>query len=136
MKKLITLFLILALILPAAACAELSDLEQQYVGSWCMYAQSKSGTIYAFMIVFLDNSTVVRNAMVFENGALVSNNKSSSDWIGFSGGSVLLSLAGTDMAANIRDDGNLYLFFLEDMEFCGAYSRCPDMSPCLGWSSK
>lgn len=133
MKKLITVILVLALLLPAAACAELSEQEHEYIGSWSMYAENGKGKIYAFIITFLDNMTVVQRSMVFENGVLTSDNKASGDWGVFTDKTILLTLAGTDMTAMIKDNGYLYMYFLEGPKLCGVYSKCPDMTSALGW---
>lgn len=135
MKRFFTLFLILALVLPVVACAEfnLTDNEQKYVGSWSMYADNGKGTIYALMITFLDSLNVVQTSTIFENGDLKSNNKASGEWIGFTDQTIVLTLAGTDMTAMIKDDGFLYLYFFEDMKLCGVFSKCPDMTSALGW---
>ena len=133
MKRIVTLILILTLVLPAAALSELSEREQQYVGSWCMYADNGKGTVYAFIITFLDNMNVVQRSMVFDNGVLTSDNKASGEWGVFTDKTIIFTLARTDMTAMIKEDGYLYLYFFEDLKLCGVYSKCPDMSFAFGW---
>lgn len=134
MKRLFCLLLVLILS-PVFSLSEyqLSDNEQKYIGSWSMFAQGQSGKIYSFNIVFLDNMTVVQNSLQFENGILAADNKASGEWCGFTGDSIILSLAGTDMCAKIKHDGYLYLYFLRDVTLCGIYSKCEDMTAVLGW---
>ena len=74
MKKLITLILILALILPAAACADVQ--KWMYEGAWTSYTYTKNGisitTIYleengisyCVMQTFIDNEPGVGRAFV------------------------------------------------------------------------
>ena len=77
MKRFFCLLFVLCL-LPVVSFAEypLSSNEQNYVGSWAMYADNGKGTIYAFMIRFLDSMEVVQVSNTFKNGTLTSNNKS------------------------------------------------------------
>lgn len=134
MKRLITIILILALLLPAAALAwELDENEKNYVGAWTMYADNGKGTLYVFTIVFMDNLQVVQKSMTFKDGVLTSDNKASGDWIGFTDKTIIFSLAGTDMTAMIKDDGYLYMYFFDDLSLCGVFARCPDMTAALGW---
>ncbi len=134
MKKLLCVLCVLCL-LPVFSLAEypLSSNEQNYVGSWSMYADNGKGTIYAFMITFLDSMEVVQSSLTFQDGTLASNNKASGEWCGFTSKSIILSLAGNDMTAMIKDNGYLYLYFYKDMSLCGIYSRCEDMTSVLGW---
>ena len=134
MKKLFCLLCVLSL-LPVVSFAEfpLSSNEQNYVGSWSMYADNGKGTIQAFMITFLESMEVVEISTSFKNGTLVKNNKASGKWCGFTDRTIVLSLAGTDMSAMIKDDGYLYLYFFEDLSLCGIFSRCEDMTGVLGW---
>lgn len=134
MKKLLCLLCVLCF-LPVCSLAEypLSSNEQNFVGSWTMYADNGKGTIYAFMITFLDSMEVVQSSMTFQDGTLASNNKASGQWCGFTSKSIILSLAGNDMTAMIKDNGYLYLYFYKDMSLCGIYSRCEDMTSVLGW---
>ena len=134
MKKLLCLLCVLCL-LPVFSLAEypLSSNEQNFVGSWTMYADNGKGTIYAFLITFLDSMEVVQSSMTFQDGTLASNNKASGQWCGFTSKTIILSLAGNDMTAMIKDNGYLYLYFYKDMSLCGIYSRCEDMTSVLGW---
>ena len=135
MKKLLTVILILALAIPALTMAEypLSSNEQNYVGSWTMCASGSRGTQYVFIITFLDNLEVVQRSMTFTNGKLTSDNKATGEWSGFTSESIIFSLAGTSMAAMIKDDGYLYMYFYDGLSLCGIYSRCEDMTKKLGW---
>lgn len=134
MKRFFCLLCVLIL-LPVVSLAEypLSSNEQNYVGSWTMVADNGNGTIYAFMITFLDSMEVVQSSMTFKNGTLASNNKASGQWGGFTNKTIIFSLGGTDMSAMIKDDGYLYLYFFKDTTLCGIYSRCEDMTSKLGW---
>lgn len=134
MKRFFCLLFVLCF-LPVLSFAEfpLSNNEKNYVGSWSMYADNGKGTIYTFMITFLDSMEVYQSSMTFENGTLSSNNKASGEWCGFTDKTVILSLAGTDMTAMIKDDGYLYLYFFKDLSLCGIYSRCEDMTDRIGW---
>lgn len=133
MKRFFTLFLVLFLVLSSVACAELTEREQQYVGSWTMYADNGKGTIYVLIITFLDNMNVVQRSMVYEDGVLTKDNKASGEWFVFTDKTILLTLADTDMSAMIKDNGYLYLYFFKDLKLCGIYSKCPDMASVLGW---
>ena len=134
MKRFLCLILALVL-LPVVSLAEfpLSSNEQNYVGAWTMYADNGKGTLYVFVITFLDNMTVVQRSMTFKNGELVTDNKASGEWSGFTDKTIIFTLADTDMAGMIKDDGYLYLFFFKDTTLCGIYSRCEDMTGVLGW---
>lgn len=135
MKRFFCILFVLIL-LPLVSFSEdypLSSNEQNYVGSWTLCADNGKGTIYAFMITFLDSYEVVQVSLTFENGSLVSNNKASGDWCGFTDKTILFSLAGTGMTGMIKDDGYLYLYFYDGLKLCGIYSRCEDMTKVLGW---
>ncbi|MBO7709895.1 MAG: hypothetical protein J6S83_05470 [Lachnospiraceae bacterium] len=136
MKKLISLFLAMAIVMTfAAAAAEvpLTENEQNYVGSWVMYANNGTGKIYVIIITFLDNMDVVQRSMAFTKGVLTTDNKASGIWGGITDKAIVLTLAGTDMTAMIRDNGYLYLYFYKDKTLCGIYSKCQDMTSVLGW---
>lgn len=135
MKKLLCLLLCVLFLLPSVSLSEfpLSSNEQNYVGAWSMYADNGKGTIYAMMITFLDSMKVVQVSTSFKNGTLSSNNKSSGEWCGFTSDTVILSLAGQNLTAMIKDNGYLYLYFLEDLSLCGVFSRCEDMTSVVGW---
>lgn len=133
MKRLIAVIMALLIAVScAASCAEedyeLSENEQQYVGAWSMYADIGNGTVYSFMLTFLDNLTVVRRAMVFKDGELVTDTKATGIWCGFTSETVIFSLAETNMVATIKDDGFLYTTNTNTRELQGVFSRCRDMS--------
>ena len=134
MNKLLCMLCVLCLF-PVFSLAEypLSSNEQNFVGSWTMYADNGKGTIYAFMITFLDSMEVVQVSNTFKDGTLASNNKASGEWCGFTDKTIVFTLAGRDMSAMIKDNGYLYLYFFKDMSLCGIYSRCEDMTSVLGW---
>ena len=134
MKRFFCLMFVLVL-LPIFSLAEypLSKNEQNYVGSWSMYANNGKGTIYAMMITFLDSMEVVQSSMTFKDGTLSSNNKASGEWCGFTDKTIVFTLAGQDMTAMIKEDGYLYLYFFKDLSLCGIYARCEDMTSALGW---
>lgn len=115
------------------ADSSLSENEQKYVGAWSLYARGSEGRIYSFIITFLDSYQVVQSSLTFKNGTLLTNNKASGEWLGFTSDSIIFSLAGTDMCATIKDNGYLYLYFFKDMTLCGVYSRCEDMTIAMGW---
>lgn len=133
MKKLICLIFVLVLIPSIVFSETLSPNEQNYLGSWCMYADNGNGTIYVVVITFLDNMEVVQKSMTFKDGKLESDNKASGIWGGFTPETILLTLAGTDMSAMIKDNGYLYLYFFKDLSLCGIFSKCEDMTSVLGW---
>ena len=135
MKKLLCLLLCVLFLLPGVSFSEipLSSNEQNYVGAWSMYADNGKGTIYAMMITFLDSMEVVQSSLTFKDGSLVSNNKASGEWCGFTSKTIVFTLAGNDMTAMIKDDGYLYVYFFKDTSLCGIYSRCEDMSGKFGW---
>lgn len=138
MKRLIAVVLVIFVAVSCTASYaeddyELSENEQQYVGAWSMYADNGKGTVYSFIITFLDNMTVVRRAMVFENGELIKDTKASGIWCGFTSNTIIFSLADNNMTATIKDDGFLYMFTMKDMELCGVFSRCREMSDKIVW---
>ena len=136
MKRFFCLFLVLSLVLSAsvAFCEyPLSENEKNYVGAWCMYANSKSGKTYVLTIAFLDSMEVVQSSLIFKDGSLSANNKASGEWSGFTDNTILFSLAGQDMTGMIKDDGYLYLYFFDDLSLCGIYSKCEDMTSVVGW---
>ena len=138
MKKILASILILILVSSMfcpVSFAEypLSSNEQKYVGAWTMFANNGKGKTYVIVITFLDNLSVVQRSMIFTNGVLTSDNKASGEWSGFTDETIIFSLAGTDMAAMIKDNGYLYLYFFNDLSLCGIYSRCADMTSVLGW---
>ena len=124
-----------ATLLPVAAFAEfpLSSTEEKFVGGWNMYADNGKGTIYQFVITFLDNMEVVQRSMIFTDGVLTSDNKASGEWCGFTDKTIIFDLAGNGMTAMIKDDGYLYMYFYKDLSLCGIFSKSPDMTPVLGW---
>lgn len=134
MKRFFCLLFVL-MMLPVFSLAEypLSENEQDYVGSWVMYADNGNGKIYSIMITFLDSKEVFQSSMTFQNGTLYSNNKASGIWGGFTNKTIIFTLADVDMSAMIKDDGYLYVYFFKDLTLCGIFSRCEDMTSVLGW---
>ena len=137
MKKLAAFLLIVIILIPitfAHSSEEiLSQNEQNFLGSWSMYADNGKGTTYYIFIIFMDNMEVVQHSMIYKNGVLTSDNKSSGEWCGFTNETIIYTLAGTGMTAMIKDDGYLYTFFFDDKTLCGVFSKCPDMTSALGW---
>ena len=137
MKRFLSLLLVAVLLCSvfSVSSAEypLSENEQRYVGAWTMYANNGKGTVYSNLLTFLDSGEVVQSTQTFKDGTLSSNNKSSGQWCGFTSETIVFTLAGTDMAAMIKDDGYLYLYFFKGLTLCGVYSRCESMNRFLGW---
>ena len=135
MKKMIALILTLVMLVSfsVSSSEELSENEKNYLGAWTMYADNGKGTVYVFTVVFMDNMQVVQKSMTFKNGLLTSDNKASGEWSGFTDKTIIFTLAGTGMTAMIKDDGYLYMYFFDDLKLCGAFAKCPDMTPVLGW---
>ena len=128
MKKLITMLLILALLLPAAALADdLTDLEKEYLGGWVMYATHGSA-VYHYTLTFTSDMDVISHTIRIVGGQIMNDNTASGIWGEFSGG-VVFSLAGTSFKGYINDEGILYISELYETENAsGAYAKCPDMS--------
>lgn len=133
MKRLIAVILALLIaVFCVASCAEeeyeLSENEKNYVGAWSLYADNGDGTVYSFILTFLDNMTVVRRAMVFKNGELVTDTKATGIWCGFTSETIIFSLAEINMMGIIKEDGFLYMINTKAGELQGVFSRCRDMS--------
>ena len=137
MKRFVCFLLVLVLFSSVLSVSfadyPLTENEQKFVGSWAMYANNGKGTIYSFLITFLDNGNVVQKSLIFKNGVLSSDNKASGEWLGFTDNTIIFSLAGTDMTAMIKEDGYLYLYFYKDLSMCGIFAKCVDMTDILGW---
>ena len=131
MKRVISLLLCLAIIsLPVFSFSEetsLSENEKNYLGSWVMY-MNKNGKTYLYTITFFDDLTVILKTLSFTGSTLVSDNKSSGKWCGFTSGSIVLTLSGNDFAGMIRDDGFFGLYDFKTLKPSGFFSRCPDLS--------
>lgn len=133
MKRFIALVLVFVLVCSVSYAELLSDNEKNFLGAWTMYADNGKGTVYVFTLVFMDNMQVVQKSMTFKDGELVKDNKASGEWSGFTDKTIIFTLAGTGMTAMIKDDGYLYMYFFDDLSMCGAFARCQDMTPVLGW---
>lgn len=127
MKKLLTILLILALLLPAAAWAEgLTDLEKEYVGVWVMYATHGSA-VYNYSLTFMEDGYVFFHTMRIIGGKVYNEATTRGTWGEFAGG-ILFSAAGESMAGDItEEDGYLQTMRLSDKTGAGTYFRCPDM---------
>lgn len=129
MKKVITFVMLFVMILsPVISLPEdLSESEQQYLGSWVMYMR-KGETTYLCTITFFDDLQVVLKTVKFSGSTVVSDHKASGKWCGFTSGTVILTLAGSDFSGMIYDDGLFGLFDFNTLEPSGYFSRCPDLS--------
>lgn len=126
MKKLVAVFLIVLLISAIAFADEITEVEQEYLGGWAMYADL-GATIYHYTITFLDNHKVVLHTYSFKNGSINSDNTSSGIWGEFSG-SIIFTLSGKDMQGHIDENGVLFINFWGERTAAGAFVKCPDMS--------
>ena len=129
MKKILSIFLLI-IILCSAASAELSNYDLDFIGSWVMYMK-KGETTYLDTISFFDDNQVVLKTLTFSGSTLVSDHKSSGEWCGLTSGVAVLTLAGKDFAAGIKDDGSLVLMDYQTKDSFGFFSSCPDLSDRL-----
>jgi len=133
MKRFLCLLLVLLLV-PAVVLSEddlpLSDFEQGFVGGWSMYAALSDGTVYHYTLTFTDDRSVYLRTLTVKDGDANYNSLSSGQWVQFTSETILLSLSGTNFAANITDDV-LKLVDYSSMTAWGMFSRCPDMSYTL-----
>ena len=129
MKRLLSVLICLVMILsPVFSLAEdLSESEQQYLGSWAMY-MVEGKTTYLFTITFFDDLQVVMKSLQFSGSTLVSDHKASGKWCGFTSNMIVLSLAGNDFTGGIREDGLFGLYDFTTHEASGFFSRVPDLS--------
>lgn len=129
MKRLLSVLICLVMILsPVFSLAEdLSESEQQYLGSWAMY-MVEGKTTYLFTITFFDDLQVVMKSLQFSGSTLVSDHKASGKWCGFTSNMIVLSLAGNDITGGIREDGLFGLYDFTTHEASGFFSRVPDLS--------
>ena len=129
MKKVITFVMLFVMILsPVISLAEdLSESEQQYLGSWVMYMK-KGETTYLCTITFFDDLQVVMKSLQFSSSTLVSDHKASGKWCGFTSNMIVLSRAGNDFTGGIREDGLFGLYDFTTHEASGFFSRVPDLS--------
>ena len=134
MKRFLCLLLVLLLV-PAVVHSEddlpLSDFEQGFVGGWSMYASLSDGTVYHYTLTFTDDRSVYLRTLTVKDGDANYNSLSSGQWTQFTSESILLSLSGTNFAANITDDV-LKLVDYSSMTAWGMFARCPDMSSYIG----
>lgn len=127
MKKLIILLLALILLPVCALCEDLSEDEQQYLGSWVMY-MTKNDTTYLYTVTFFDDLVVHSNYMIFKKSALTTDRAKSGLWCGFyPGGGIVLSLGDDTYYGKIEDD-RLVLAIPGNKSASGIYTRCPDLS--------
>ena len=133
MKRFLCLLLVLLLV-PAFVLSEddfpLSDFEHGFVGGWSMYAALSDGTVYHYTLTFTDDRSVYLRTLTVKDGDANYNSLSSGQWVQFTSETILLSLSGTNFAANITDDV-LKLVDYSSMTAWGMFSRCPDMSYTL-----
>ena len=133
MKKLITVFLILAMLLPVAALAvDLTETEQKYVGVWVMYATNGSAT-YNYSLTFAEDRTVFFHTMRVIGGEATNNSTTQGFWKEMGNGKVEFSFGGQSAVCEIGDEGYLVTMLLPSYEGMGLYYKCPDMAPIMGW---
>ena len=134
MKKLLAVFLILALLLPISAFAlePLSETEQRYVGGWAMYAARNNVSVYHYSLTFTEDRSVYLRTLSIKNGVPDYNNLSSGTWEELLDGAIYLTLSGNSYAANILDGDYLKLMDGKTYIAAGYFSRCPDMSFAFG----
>lgn len=132
MKKVITFVMLFVMILsPVISLSEdLSESEQQYLGSWVMY-MVEGETTYLLTITFFDDLQVVMKSLQFSGSTLVSDHKASGKWCGFTSNMIVLSLAGNDFTGGIREDGLFGLYDFSTHEASGFFSRVPDLSDMM-----
>ena len=133
MKKVIIILLTFVMVFGSVAASEGSDLsenEQQFLGSWVMY-MAKGSTTYLYAITFFDDQRVVLKTVMFEGSTVSSDHVSSGKWCGFTTDMVILSLSGKDFVAGIREDGLLSLLDYKTKAASAFFSRCPDLSYCM-----
>lgn len=130
MKKTMIFLLTFVMIFSSVATADSSDLsenEQQFLGSWVMY-MVKDSTTYLYTITFFDDQRVVLKTVMFEGSTVSSDHVSSGKWCGFTSDMVILTLAGNDFAGGIKEDGSFVLLDYETKEPTAFFTRCPDLS--------
>jgi hypothetical protein len=110
-----------------ADSSDLSENEQQFLGSWVMY-MAKDSTTYLYAITFFDDQRVVLKTVMFEGSTVSSDHVSSGKWCGFTSDMVILTLAGNDFAGGIKEDGSFVLLDYETKEPTAFFTRCPDLS--------
>lgn len=130
MKKIMIFLLIFVMIFSSVALADSSDLsenEQQFLGSWVMYMKNGSIT-YLYTLTFFDDEKVVLKTLSFVGSELKSDHTASGIWCGFTSDMVILTLAGNDFAGGIKEDGSFVLLDYETKEPTAFFTRCPDLS--------
>ena len=130
MKKVIIFLLAFVMLFGSVAVSEgsnLSENEQQFLGSWVMYMASGS-TTYLYTITFFDDQKVVLKTLSFEGSELKSDHTSSGQWCGFTSDMVVLTLAGKDFAGGIQESGLFVLLDYKTKEPTAFFTRCPDLS--------
>ena len=133
MKKVMMFLIVFVMIFGSVSLADSSDLsenEQQFLGSWVMY-MAKGSTTYLYAITFFDDQRVVLKTVMFEGSTVSSDHVSSGKWCGFTTDMVILSLSGKDFVAGIREDGLLSLLDYKTKAASAFFSRCPDLSYCM-----
>ena len=126
MKKCFVIVLAFVMLFSFAS-AELSENEQEFLGSWVM-CMKKEDTTYLYTITFFDDMQVVLKTLSFSGSTLVSDHKASGQWCSMTAGTVILALAGNEFAGVIYDDGLFGLLDYKTKEPSGFFSRCPDLS--------
>ena len=130
MKKVIIILLTFVMVFGSVTLADSSDLsenEQQFLGSWVMY-MAKGNTTYLYAITFFDDQRVVLKTVMFEGSTVASDHVASGKWCGFTTDMVVLSLAGKNYAGGIKEDGSFVLLDYKTKEPSAFFVRCPDLS--------
>ena len=133
MRKVITILLTFVMIFGSFAVADEADLsenEQQFLGSWAMYMTSED-TTYLYTITFFKDQRVVLKTVTFKGSEVLSDNTSSGKWCGFTTDVIVLTLSGRDFAGGIREDGLFALLDYNTKEPSAFFSRVPDLSNLL-----
>ena len=106
---------------------DLSNNEQNFIGSWVM--NMKSGeTTYLYTITFFEDMRVSLKTLKYEGSTLSSDHTASGDWSGFTSDLIVLTLAGNDFFGGINDEGLFKLMDFKTKETSGFFYRCPDLS--------
>lgn len=129
MKRLISalLCIVLALAQVVSLSEDLSESEQQYLGSWVLYIQNGK-TTYLYTISFFDDYQVTLKTLEYAGSTITSDHTSTGKWCGLTQNVIVLTLSGHDFAGSINDEGLFCLVDYKTKEASGFFCRCPDLS--------
>lgn len=128
MKRFASILICVAIIFSSVvAFADLSETEQLFAGSWVLYMKSGK-TTYLYALTFFDDLHVVMKTLSFNGSDIVSDHVASGKWVEFTKDNILLSLAGNQFVAGIKDNGLLVLLDYNDKQPYGFFSPVPDLS--------